>query len=157
RLPVALREPVAARARVDVGGNSRARQRAIVGARRACEARQRGAVVCRSRRVRRGAEAPRRRRTAAPRARSQWARIRASVLPVGRRARQVRSAVREGPERALTYLSSNAGASGALTPGASGGDGAGAAGSTPPPCGCPLPFGVRLRRGRISYRLIISF
>src|SRR5262249_10316300 len=55
------------------------------------------------------------------------------------------------------YLSSNTGARGPSCAGASSGLGATGVDGVTPAASAPLPFGVRFRRGRISYRLIISF
>ena len=100
---------------------------------------------------------------AARRAGPQRPRLRPPELPVGRRARQVRADLREDQERPVSAVSgsfsSNTGVIGAERRRRRGAARGGprrrrhrrAAGSL------PSPFAVRLRRGRMSYRLIISF
>ena len=102
RLPVAVREPVAARARSAVGRHAGPGQRAQRRARRALRPQQRRPVLRGPRRVRRVPEAAGRRRAPARGARPERPRLRAAELPLGRRARQIRADLREGQERART-------------------------------------------------------
>src|SRR6185436_8520251 len=102
RRAVAVREPVAARARIVRRRHANPGQRAQRGPRRALPQEQRRTLLCRSRRVQRGAEAARRRPSPPRGARRQRAALHQDQLPVGRDPGEVRKDVLEaavaGPE-----------------------------------------------------------